>query len=171
MERGGCGEPALPRQELDLVVVQFGGVMFYSDRMQAYREALRVLRPGGRMLFTCWNSVDKNPAAWATQGVVEKFFGSIHPRSTPFRSPTTKACASMKTCSPPGSTTCRWNCSRRRVCTHRRRCGCGSARKARPSIPRSSIVTRSLLPAMRTELEARLVTRFGRVDLRVPLSA
>lgn len=57
----------------DLVVAQFG-VMFYSDRMKAYREALRVLRPGGRLVFTCWNKLEANPAARITQHVVERFF-------------------------------------------------------------------------------------------------
>lgn len=62
-----------PDASFDLVVVQFG-VMFYSDRSKAYREALRVLRPGGRLLFTTWNSMEHNPVAHATQRVIEQFF-------------------------------------------------------------------------------------------------
>lgn len=60
-------------EQFDLVVIQFG-VMFYSDRSKAYREALRVLRPGGRMLFITWSSIDKNPAAQITQELVKEFF-------------------------------------------------------------------------------------------------
>ncbi|MBK7556738.1 MAG: class I SAM-dependent methyltransferase [Flavobacteriales bacterium] len=117
-----------PDKSFDLVVVQFG-VMFYSDRMQAYREALRALRPVAACSShagTVWTRtlLPGPPRVWWRSSS-----RSIHPRSTPFRSPTTKACASMKTCSPPGSTTCRWNCSRRRAMHHRRRCGCGSARR------------------------------------------
>ncbi|MDP3711967.1 MAG: methyltransferase domain-containing protein [Mycobacteriales bacterium] len=37
----------------DLVACQFG-VMFFPDRPAAYREVARVLRPGGRFLFTTW---------------------------------------------------------------------------------------------------------------------
>lgn len=57
----------------DVVVVQFG-VMFYSDRNKAYREALRVLRPGGTLLFTCWHRLDRNPVAEITQQVIKAFF-------------------------------------------------------------------------------------------------
>ena len=38
--------------EFDVVVCQFG-VMFFPDKQQGFREALRVLRPGGHFLFTC----------------------------------------------------------------------------------------------------------------------
>jgi ubiquinone/menaquinone biosynthesis C-methylase UbiE len=49
-----------PDGSFDLVVCQFG-VMFYPDRVAAHREARRVLKPGGRYLFNCWDSVDANP--------------------------------------------------------------------------------------------------------------
>ncbi|MFZ1687409.1 MAG: class I SAM-dependent methyltransferase [Flavobacteriales bacterium] len=67
-----------PDASFDLVVAQFG-VMFYSDRVKAYREALRVLKPGGRLLFTCWNKLEANPTARLTQEVVRRFF----PTDTP----------------------------------------------------------------------------------------
>lgn len=62
-----------PDASMDLVVAQFG-VMFYSDRSKAYHEALRVLKPGGRLLFTCWNALEANPVARITQEVVARFF-------------------------------------------------------------------------------------------------
>ncbi len=62
-----------PAASFDLVVAQFG-VMFYSDRITAYKEALRVLRPGGRLLFTCWNALEMNPAAHITQKVIAAQF-------------------------------------------------------------------------------------------------
>ncbi|MCW5898574.1 MAG: class I SAM-dependent methyltransferase [Flavobacteriales bacterium] len=57
----------------DLVVAQFG-VMFYSDRVKAYREALRVLKPGGRMILTAWNALQENPAARYANEVAHDFF-------------------------------------------------------------------------------------------------
>jgi SAM-dependent methyltransferase len=48
--------------EFDLVLCQFGA-MFFPDRVGAYREARRVLRPGGRFLFNVWDSLDANPAS------------------------------------------------------------------------------------------------------------
>jgi SAM-dependent methyltransferase len=43
-----------PEQIFDLVVCQFG-VMFFPDKRTAFREASRVLRPGGRFLFVVWD--------------------------------------------------------------------------------------------------------------------
>jgi SAM-dependent methyltransferase len=46
---------ALPfaEQMFDAVLCQFG-VMFFPDKQAAFREALRVLRRGGRLLFNVW---------------------------------------------------------------------------------------------------------------------
>jgi len=43
----------------DAVVCQFG-VMFFPDRIRAYREARRVLRPGGHFLFNAWTHIEDN---------------------------------------------------------------------------------------------------------------
>lgn len=45
----------------DAVVCQFG-VMFFPDRVAAYREVRRALRPGGRFLFNVWDSLERNRA-------------------------------------------------------------------------------------------------------------
>lgn len=42
-------------QQFDYIVCQFG-VMFFPDKVAAFREALRVLRPGGRFLFSVWGN-------------------------------------------------------------------------------------------------------------------
>ena len=75
-------KPALKRVELrqadalslrfadasfDVVVCQFG-VMFFPDRVVGYREARRVLAPGGRFVLSVWDSLQHNPI---TRVVVE----------------------------------------------------------------------------------------------------
>ncbi len=41
----------------DLVLCQFGA-MFFPDRIAGYREAKRVLKPGGRFLFNVWDRLE-----------------------------------------------------------------------------------------------------------------
>jgi ubiquinone/menaquinone biosynthesis C-methylase UbiE len=55
---------ALPFEDsaFDLVCCQFG-VMFLPDRQSAYREAKRVLKPGGRFLFNVWDRIEENVVA------------------------------------------------------------------------------------------------------------
>ena len=52
---------ALPFEDssFDLVCCQFGA-MFFPDRTAGYREALRVLKPGGRFLFSVWDRIEEN---------------------------------------------------------------------------------------------------------------
>ncbi|MES2780051.1 MAG: class I SAM-dependent methyltransferase [Bacteroidota bacterium] len=57
----------------DCVVVQFG-VMFYSDRVQAFKEAWRVLKPGGHFLFSCWDTLPNNPVPTIVNDVLHRFF-------------------------------------------------------------------------------------------------
>jgi SAM-dependent methyltransferase len=75
-----------PEASFDLVVSQFG-VMFFPDRVTAYREALRVLRPGGRFLFNVWDRVELNPVTEMLGGAVAALFPGNPPafyRRVPF---------------------------------------------------------------------------------------
>jgi ubiquinone/menaquinone biosynthesis C-methylase UbiE len=55
---------ALPFEDaaFDAVLCQFG-VMFFPDRIKAYAEALRVLKPGGRFIFNVWDEISENEFA------------------------------------------------------------------------------------------------------------
>lgn len=52
---------ALPftEDEFDAVCCQFG-VMFFPDRIAGYREAKRVLKPGGKFVFNVWDAISQN---------------------------------------------------------------------------------------------------------------
>ncbi|PDT84102.1 methyltransferase domain-containing protein [Sinorhizobium sp. BJ1] len=54
----------LDDESFDVVLCQFG-VMFFPDRVEAYREARRVLKPGGRFLFNVWDRIEANEVAHA----------------------------------------------------------------------------------------------------------
>ncbi|HET9428347.1 MAG TPA: class I SAM-dependent methyltransferase [Allosphingosinicella sp.] len=70
----------------DAVVCQFGA-MFFPDRVRAFGEALRVLGPGGHLLFNVWNEVHENPASLAIAEAVADLFPDDPPnfiQRTPF---------------------------------------------------------------------------------------
>lgn len=66
---------SLPFEErrFDAVVCQFG-VMFFPDRIGAYREARRVLKPGGQFLFNAWDRLEENPVSRALAEAVAALF-------------------------------------------------------------------------------------------------
>ncbi|MCC3243928.1 methyltransferase domain-containing protein [Methylocystis sp. WRRC1] len=72
----------------DAVVCQFG-LMFFPDKDAAHREARRVLKAGGRYLFSVWDSPRHNPFSRLGLEVVEKFFPDNPPQflKTPFSCP------------------------------------------------------------------------------------
>ncbi|HTE81810.1 MAG TPA: methyltransferase domain-containing protein [Reyranella sp.] len=60
-------------RSFDLVACQFGA-MFFPDKVQGYREARRVLRPGGHLLFNVWDRISENEFPdVVTQAVAELF--------------------------------------------------------------------------------------------------
>jgi ubiquinone/menaquinone biosynthesis C-methylase UbiE len=67
-----------PHQSFDAVVCQFG-VMFFPDKIRAYREVKRVLRGGGRYLFSVWDAHAHNSFARLAHEAVSQ----SHPSDPP----------------------------------------------------------------------------------------
>jgi ubiquinone/menaquinone biosynthesis C-methylase UbiE len=63
----------------DAVVCQFG-VMFFPDKVAAYREAKRVLKPGGRFVFNVWDRLEENEIADIVTEAVAALFPEDPPR-------------------------------------------------------------------------------------------
>ena len=79
------GSKDIEWREADAVNLPFGdgefgalvcafGVMFVPDKQAAFREARRVLKDGGILLFNVWDRIEENPHAAINAQVVEGLF-------------------------------------------------------------------------------------------------
>jgi len=72
---------ALPFEDasFDVVCCQFGA-MFFPDRVAGYAEARRVLREGGRFVFSVWDRIEENAFADDVTNAVATVFPHNPPR-------------------------------------------------------------------------------------------
>jgi SAM-dependent methyltransferase len=70
---------SLGGEPLDLAVSQFG-VMFFDEPTAAFASIRRHLVPGGRLVFACWQEVERNP--WYVRGALRSL---LSPPPTPPR--------------------------------------------------------------------------------------
>src|SRR5262249_7133728 len=71
---------ALPFEDrtFDVVACQFGA-MFFPDKVRGYREARRVLKPGGRFFFNVWDRIEESEFA----DVVTRALAPLFPQDPP----------------------------------------------------------------------------------------
>ncbi|MGB8637860.1 MAG: methyltransferase domain-containing protein, partial [Pseudolabrys sp.] len=65
-------------RSFDAVACQFG-VMFFPDKAQGYREARRVLKPGGHFFFSVWDRIEENDFA----DTVTQALAAVFPQDPP----------------------------------------------------------------------------------------
>ena len=65
-------------QSFDAVACQFGA-MFFPDKVQGYKEARRVLKPGGHFFFNVWDRIEENDFA----DVVTQALAAVFPQDPP----------------------------------------------------------------------------------------
>lgn len=68
----------LPAGHFDVVASRFG-VMFFDDSVAAFRNMGRALRPGGRLAFACWASIDENPWFRLPRDIAVARLGKVAP--------------------------------------------------------------------------------------------
>ncbi len=78
-QRADAQDLPFPDGSFDLVVCQFG-VMFFPDKVRAHREALRVLRSGGRYLLVSFDRLERNPVPKAAEDAVVALFPEDPPQ-------------------------------------------------------------------------------------------
>ncbi len=69
-----------PNGSFDLVVCQFG-FMFMADKMKAFSEVYRVLKPGGCLVFNTWDKVENNGAIYLGNQIICSYFPENPPSS------------------------------------------------------------------------------------------
>jgi ubiquinone/menaquinone biosynthesis C-methylase UbiE len=57
----------------EVVLCQFG-VMFFPNKISAFRETFRVLKPGGCFIFSVWDQPDRNPMVEIVQRALSSLF-------------------------------------------------------------------------------------------------
>jgi SAM-dependent methyltransferase len=73
--QGDAASLPFPDGAFDVVVSQFA-IMFFTDREGALREMVRVTRPGGRILVSFFDSLERNPAFETLGALAEARFGA-----------------------------------------------------------------------------------------------
>jgi ubiquinone/menaquinone biosynthesis C-methylase UbiE len=64
-----------PADRFDAVISRFG-VMFFPSPLDAVREMLRVLKPGGKLALAVWHFAENNPFHYSLSRVIDRYVES-----------------------------------------------------------------------------------------------
>ena len=68
---GNAMQMPLPDAGFDVVLCQ-QGLQFFPDKVTALTDVRRVLKPGGRILFSTWRPIERSPGVAALQHALER---------------------------------------------------------------------------------------------------
>jgi len=66
--------------EFDLVICCFG-FMLVPEKAKAFAETLRVLRPGGTLLMSTWDTLERNEASFVFRSIIKQELGDCLPET------------------------------------------------------------------------------------------
>ncbi len=155
---------------IDLIVCCFG-YMFVPDRIRAYSEALRVLKPNGMLLISTWDKLETSGISSIYRDIVKKYLPGPLPES--YRLPT-----SMHDDVEIKNNLEQVGFSRIWIAKVKKLSYSPSAKFATEALTQGGVIYDDIMrinPAwmdeIRAELEKQLTAKFGSAPMTAPMSA
>ena len=155
---------------IDLIVCCFG-YMFVVDKMKAYSDALRVLKPRGMLLISTWDKLETSGISSIYRDIVKKYLPGPLPES--YRLPT-----SMHDDLEIKKNLEQVGFSRIQIEKVKKLSYSPSAKDATEAVTQGGVIYDDIMrinPAwmdeIRTEMERQLTEKFGSAPMIAPMSA
>jgi ubiquinone/menaquinone biosynthesis C-methylase UbiE len=155
---------------VDLVVCCFG-YMFLADKLSGYKEAYRILRPKGMLIFATWDSLDSNGSSFVYRNIAKEYLAEPLPESynLPF---------SMNNENQIRTTLQAAGFSKINVEKIQKQCVSKTAKEAAEGLSRGGTIYNEIMsrnPAwveeIQSKVEKELTEKFGAAPMVAPMSA